>query len=485
MKKKEIVDDVTMKRAITRITYEIIERNKNLDKIVLAGIKTRGVYIAQRIQERLKQLENLDVPLIELDTKAFRDDVKAEQDTSVFPIEIDGTDVILVDDVLYTGRTIRAAIDNIVSHGRPARVGLAVLVDRGHRELPIRADYVGKNIPTSQSEEIEVLVTEVDGKDSVFRFPDKILSSKQEFIAYFMSQLGLTDQDIVILDRATGTGQAVFRNTKPAKLGVVVHAEHFSENAMTDKTILWNNFYEYQFSNADKVDFFITATECQRSIMLDQFNKYTPFKPHIVTIPVGSVDKLREPEGERKPFSIITASRLANEKHVDWLVKAVVKAKESLPQVNFDIFGTGAEEAKLKAIIEENQAQDYIHLKGHQDLTEVYKNYELYLSGSKSEGFGLTLLEAVGSGLGMIGFDVRYGNQTFIKDNENGYLIPRFEKDDEPAIVAALAEKIVAFFNRSDLDHIHQVSYDIAKGFLTEEIEQKWLNLVREMTDHD
>ena len=167
MKKKEIVDDVTMKRAITRITYEIIERNKNLDKIVLAGIKTRGVYIAQRIQERLKQLENLDVPLIELDTKAFRDDVKAEQDTSVFPIEIDGTDVILVDDVLYTGRTIRAAIDNIVSHGRRARVGLAVLVDRGHRELPIRADYVGKNIPTSESEEIEVLVAEVDGKDSV------------------------------------------------------------------------------------------------------------------------------------------------------------------------------------------------------------------------------------------------------------------------------------------------------------------------------
>ncbi len=127
---KEIVDDVTMKRAITRITYEIIERNKNLDKIVLAGIKTRGVYIAQRIQERLKQLENLDVPLIELDTKAYRDDVKSEQDTSLIPIEIDGTDVILVDDVLYTGRTIRAAIDNIVSHGRPARVGLAVLVDR-------------------------------------------------------------------------------------------------------------------------------------------------------------------------------------------------------------------------------------------------------------------------------------------------------------------------------------------------------------------
>ena len=167
MKKKEIVDDVTMKRAITRITYEIIERNKNLDKIVLAGIKTRGVYIAQRIQERLKQLENLDVPLIELDTKAFRDDVKAEQDTSVFPIEIDGTDVILVDDVLYTGRTIRAAIDNIVSHGRPARVGLAVLVTVVTVNCQSVRTMLVKISQLVSQKKLKILVAEVDGKDSV------------------------------------------------------------------------------------------------------------------------------------------------------------------------------------------------------------------------------------------------------------------------------------------------------------------------------
>ena len=167
MKTKEIVDDVTMKRAITRITYEIIERNKNLDNIVLAGIKTRGVYIARRIQDRLKQLENLDIPIGELDTKPFRDDIKVEEDTTIMPIDITGKDVILVDDVRYTGRTIRAAIDNLVSLGRPARVSLAVLVDRGHRELPIRADYVGKNIPTSATEEIIVEVIEIDGKDRV------------------------------------------------------------------------------------------------------------------------------------------------------------------------------------------------------------------------------------------------------------------------------------------------------------------------------
>ncbi|MDU7075137.1 MAG: bifunctional pyr operon transcriptional regulator/uracil phosphoribosyltransferase PyrR [Streptococcus peroris] len=167
MKTKEVVDELTVKRAITRITYEIIERNKDLNKIILAGIKTRGVFIAHRIQERLEQLENISVPVVELDTKPFRDDVKSGEDTSLISVDVTDREVILVDDVLYTGRTIRAAIDNIVRQGRPARVSLAVLVDRGHRELPIRPDYVGKNIPTSRSEEIIVEMTELDGQDRV------------------------------------------------------------------------------------------------------------------------------------------------------------------------------------------------------------------------------------------------------------------------------------------------------------------------------
>lgn len=167
MKTKEVVDDITVKRAITRITYEIIERNKDLNAVILAGIKTRGVFIAQRIHDRLLQLENIDVPIVELDTKPFRDDRKGGEDTSLISVDVTDREVILVDDVLYTGRTIRAAIDNIVTHGRPARVSLAVLVDRGHRELPIRADYVGKNIPTSRSEQIIVEMTELDGQDRV------------------------------------------------------------------------------------------------------------------------------------------------------------------------------------------------------------------------------------------------------------------------------------------------------------------------------
>ncbi len=171
MPKKEVVDAVTMKRALTRISYEIIERNKGIQDIVLVGIKTRGIYIAQRLAERLKQLEDIDVPVGELDITLYRDDVKDMEEPELHysdvPVSIEGKEVILVDDVLYTGRTIRAAMDAVMDLGRPRKISLAVLVDRGHRELPIRADYVGKNIPTSKTEEIIVEMEERDGADRI------------------------------------------------------------------------------------------------------------------------------------------------------------------------------------------------------------------------------------------------------------------------------------------------------------------------------
>lgn len=159
---------MSMQRALTRITYEIIERNKGIDNLVLVGIKTRGVYLARRIGERLQQLEDAQVPVLELDISNYRDDREstAKIDNS-FDLNLDHKRVILVDDVLYTGRTIRAALDALMDNGRPAAVNLAVLVDRGHRELPIRADFVGKNIPTAASERIKVRVRELDQQDSV------------------------------------------------------------------------------------------------------------------------------------------------------------------------------------------------------------------------------------------------------------------------------------------------------------------------------
>ncbi|MGO3470893.1 MAG: bifunctional pyr operon transcriptional regulator/uracil phosphoribosyltransferase PyrR, partial [Enterococcus faecalis] len=149
----------------------IIERNQGIQDIVLVGIKTRGIYIAQRLAERLKQLEDIDVPVGELDITLYRDDVKdmeePELHSSDVPVSIEGKEVILVDDVLYTGRTIRAAMDAVMDLCRPRKISLAVLVDRGHREIPIRADYVGKNIPTSKTEEIIVEMEERDGADRI------------------------------------------------------------------------------------------------------------------------------------------------------------------------------------------------------------------------------------------------------------------------------------------------------------------------------
>ena len=165
---KEIVDAMAMQRALTRITYEIIEKNKGVTNLAIVGIKTRGVFIGQRIAERLQQLEGATIPVIPLDITHYRDDdTDGTGEKSSFNVDIDNKRIILVDDVLFTGRTIRAALDAIMDNGRPAAVNLAVLVDRGHRELPIRADFVGKNIPTATSEKIRVNMKEFDGMDGI------------------------------------------------------------------------------------------------------------------------------------------------------------------------------------------------------------------------------------------------------------------------------------------------------------------------------
>ena len=321
----------------------------------------------------------------------------------------------------------------------------------------------------------------VDQDKSWYRFKDKICYSKAEFIEYFIRSLQLTKDDVLIIDRATVVGQPALVAHGPAKIGVVVHAEHFSENSTDDDYILWNNFYEYQFDHADEIDFFVTATEKQKELLSAQFKKYCGIEPKIVAIPVGSLAKLSQPTVKRKPYSLITASRLAGEKHIDWLIQAVVKAKKQLPELSFDIYGEGSQRSLLNNLITANNAQDYIKLKGHHDLKTIYPKYEAYLSGSTSEGFGLTLMEAVGSGLGMIGLNVRYGNQTFIADGKNGYLLDFKNTNEQKLLINSLAEKIVEFFTTADLTEVHQVSYDLAKGYLTTEVEQKWQNLLGEL----
>lgn len=169
-----VLDEQAIRRALTRIAHQIIEKNKGIEECVLVGIRTRGIYLARRLAQRIEEIEGQAIPVGELDITLYRDDLSIKTmdheplvKGADIPVEITDKIIILVDDVLFTGRTVRAGMDALMDVGRPSAIQLAVLVDRGHRELPIRADYVGKNIPTSHSEKIVVELTEVDKIDQV------------------------------------------------------------------------------------------------------------------------------------------------------------------------------------------------------------------------------------------------------------------------------------------------------------------------------
>lgn len=170
--KANLLDDKAIKRSLIRISHEIIEKNKGVEDVVLLGIKRRGYPLAERISKQINEIEGIKVPVGSVDITLYRDDLTNVSDTPnlndpKIDVDIRGKKVIIVGDVLYTCRTARAAIDAIMDQGRPEFIQLAVLVDRGHKELPIRADYVGKNIPTSKDEIIKVQIKEIDGTDSV------------------------------------------------------------------------------------------------------------------------------------------------------------------------------------------------------------------------------------------------------------------------------------------------------------------------------
>lgn len=173
VKKNVIMDSEAIRRALVRIAHEIIEKNKGVEDVVIVGIRTRGVPLAQRIAAEINAIENCEMTVGMLDITLYRDDLSTLGYNPVvhctdINFDLSGKHVVLVDDVLYTGRTIRAALDAVIDMGRPKTIQLAVLVDRGHKELPIRADYVGKNVPTSQKETIEVVLNEIDGTDEVY-----------------------------------------------------------------------------------------------------------------------------------------------------------------------------------------------------------------------------------------------------------------------------------------------------------------------------
>ncbi len=179
-----VLDAPAIQRAITRISHEIVERNKGVDGLALVGIRSRGDFLARRIQQEIERFEGVAPPFGAMDITLYRDDLSRGADHALvqvtdIPFEVAGRTVLLVDDVLYTGRTVRAALDAMMDFGRPRAIQLGVLVDRGHRELPIRADFVGKNLPTQRAEEVEVRLHESEGEDAVWIVSPKVRAAAE------------------------------------------------------------------------------------------------------------------------------------------------------------------------------------------------------------------------------------------------------------------------------------------------------------------
>ena len=186
MQERQIMNREDVRRALARVAHEILEHNRGAEDLIIVGIHTRGVHIARRIAANLAEFEGIDVPVATLDVSFYRDDLRVRDQTQTkvmptdIPMGIQGKRLVLVDDVLYTGRTIRAAMDALVDFGRPEQIQLAILLDRGHRELPIRADYVGQNLPTALEERVKVRLMETDGADEVALVFEDLIDEFQE-----------------------------------------------------------------------------------------------------------------------------------------------------------------------------------------------------------------------------------------------------------------------------------------------------------------
>lgn len=311
----------------------------------------------------------------------------------------------------------------------------------------------------------------VEGDTAFYKFPDRMLYSREELLAQLMQGLNLTEDDVVLIDGEPGMIEraAFIQNAAPAKVGLIIHADHFWN--YDEEHVLWYGIYEYAFAHPEKISFFITNTDAQNNLLREQFQKYTGTVPDIRTIPVVGLDELKKPDRERRKHALISAGRLAPEKRMDQVIKAAAEAKKDIPDLSLDIYGEGRERENLQELIDTLGCGDCVRLCGFRKLGELYKEYDAYISASYVETLGVTLLEAVGSGLPVVSYDMRYGAQMFVDEGENGYKVP-WENVEE------LARAIVRLFTEADLEAFRKHSYEKAETYLMKEVAERWKNLL-------
>lgn len=311
----------------------------------------------------------------------------------------------------------------------------------------------------------------IDGGIVLYKFPNRLIYSREELVEYMMSCLHLTQNDVVLIDGEWGMidRAAFIQNAFPAKIGFILHSNHFRD--CDEEHLLWYDVFGYALSHPEKINFFITNTETQSTILREQFRNYKNLDVRVETIPVACLDKIRIPNNKRKRYSIVTAGRFQADKRTEWIIEAVVLAKQKIKDLTLDIYGEGDDENKLQDLISELDCNEYVHLCGFQNLDDIYQNYEIYVSASYGETFGITLLEAIGSGLSIIGFDLPYGMQVFVDEGKNGFKITDIS-------VKGLADGIVRLFKESDLEEFRRHSYKKAEAYLETEVRKQWKEIL-------
>ncbi|WP_345751015.1 glycosyltransferase [Microbacterium rhizophilus] len=305
---------------------------------------------------------------------------------------------------------------------------------------------------------------------------DVVLEGRSQFFRYVFAHLFDRPDDVVIVDRALDVIDSIYPVIGARRLYSVVHAEHYDLKQIDDGVLLWNNHYENVFTRPDLVDGFVVSTHRQQEVLETQLaSRFPPGDFRVERIPAGYV-ALRPAPPEYDALALVTASRLADEKHIDVLIRAVAAARERVPGLRLDVYGEG-ERGPLIAVIEETGTGDCIRLMGHQRLGGVLGTYALYVSASTSEGFGLSLLEAIAEGLPIVGFDVDYGNREMVEPGVNGLLVPHTTGDRD---VVALADALVEALTSGALEDMRARSRRKAEAYTAPRVRELWERLLGE-----